>query len=57
MKVLIEVLKFFFRNARLRNAKCYAAPNIGTTILNWFKSLFKMLSPTENSRIKDFSRL
>ena len=30
----------------------YAAPNKGTTILYWFRSLSAVLSPTENSRIK-----
>ena len=30
----------------------YAAPNKGTTILYWFKSLSTVLSPTENRRIK-----
>ena len=28
----------------------YAAPNKGTTILYWFRSLSMVLSPTENSR-------
>ena len=35
----------------------YAAPNLGTTILYWFKSLSTVLSPTENSRIQGLSRL
>ena len=30
----------------------YAAPNKGTTILYWFRSLSTVLSPTENSRIQ-----
>ena len=30
----------------------YAAPNIGTTILYWFRPLSTVLSPTENSRIQ-----
>ena len=30
----------------------YAAPNKGTTILYWFRSLLTVLSPTENSRIQ-----
>ena len=30
----------------------YAAPNIGTTILYWFRSLSTVLSPTENSKIQ-----
>ena len=45
----------------------YAAPNKGTTILYWFRSLSTLLSPTENSKIsrtfqglrvifKDFSK-
>ena len=29
----------------------YAAPNKGTTILDWFRSLSTVLSPTENIRI------
>ena len=32
----------------------YAAPNKGTTILYWFRSLSTVLSPTENSRIQGF---
>ena len=34
----------------------YAAPNIGTTISYWFRSLSTVLSPTENSRIQGLSR-
>ena len=30
----------------------YAAPNIGTTILYWFRYLSTVLSPTENSSIQ-----
>ena len=30
----------------------FAAPNKGTTILYWFRSLSTVLSPTENSRIQ-----
>ena len=30
----------------------YAAPNKGTTILYWFRSLSTVLSPTQNSRIQ-----
>ena len=30
----------------------YAAPNKGTTILYWFKTLSTVLSHTENSRIQ-----
>ena len=30
----------------------YAAPNKGTTILDWFRSLSTVLSPTENSGIQ-----
>ena len=30
----------------------YAAPNKGTTILSWFRSLSTVISPTENSRIQ-----
>ena len=30
----------------------YAAPNIGTIILYWFRSLSTVLSPSENSRIQ-----
>ena len=30
----------------------YAAPNKGTTISYWFRSLSTLLSPTENSRIQ-----
>ena len=30
----------------------YAAPNKGTAILNWFRSLSTVLSPTENSTIQ-----
>ena len=35
----------------------YAAPNTGTTILYWFRSLSTVLSPTEKVEFKDFSRL
>ena len=35
----------------------YAAPNKGTTILYWFRSLSTVLSPTEKVELKDFSRL
>ena len=35
----------------------FAAPNKGTTILYWFRSLSTVFSSTENKKIKDFSRL
>ena len=35
----------------------YAAPNKCATIGYGFRSLSKVLSPTENSRIQEFSRL
>ena len=35
----------------------YAAPNKGTRILYSFRLLSTVSSPTENSRIKDFSRV
>ena len=31
----------------------YAAPNIGTTILYWFRSLSTVLSPTESRGIQE----
>ena len=35
----------------------FAAPNKGTTILHWLRSLSTVLSPTENSRIQGLFRL
>ena len=35
----------------------YAKPNKGTAILYWFRSLSRVLSPTEIVEFKDFSRL
>ena len=35
----------------------YAAPNKGTTILYWLRSLSTLLSPTENSRIQGLFKL
>ena len=34
----------------------FAAPNKGTTILYWFRSLLTVLSSTENREFKYFSR-
>ena len=34
----------------------YAAPNISTLILYWFRSLSTVLSTTENSRIQGLSK-
>ena len=40
----------------LFGAVFFSAPNKGTTVLFWFRSLSTVLIPTEKRRIKDFTR-
>ena len=46
---LLKASPTVFKDLKLMKI-LYAAPNIGTTILYWFRSLSTVLNPTENSR-------
>ena len=49
LKISIKLLCLYFGAA-------FAAPNKGTVILYWFRSLSTVLCPTENRRIQGLSR-